>query len=396
MKMLTHTLKNRCLAIAIFVMWLIPSVQAEIRFSGFISLEGGMVDDETAFSYKNYDEEDLTFTQNTIGLQASSDLSETLSATVQIISRGETNYAMKTEWAYLTWQATDNTKIRIGSIGTPFYMFSDFKDVGYAYAWIRPPEEVYNLPINKFDGIDIFHSATLGSLDATIEFYVGGYDDTFEISGFTVTSASRNQFGLAATLGRDWWTLRAAYHQSDLSSGIEVLPISETDTFGSFADTLRAFGLNENADLLLAQDDRATFGEFGYSIDTGRFVSVAEYIVFDYTDTVFSKDIRYYIMGGVRFGDWLFHVTTARSRDEENKPEQGISETDPAAGFIPALQGLAKSQVETRDILSLGVRWDLAPRTALKFQIDQLDDTDANTNIELDQTVFSVSLQTVF
>ena len=41
-------------------------------------------------------------------------------------------------------------------------------------------------------------------------------------------------------------------------------------------------------------------------------------------------------------------------------------------------------------MLSLGTRWDIADGTALKFQIDDVD------NVAGDQKVLSVALQTVF
>lgn len=394
--MLTRTLKKRYLATALSAICLIPSVQAEINFSGFISIEGGWLEDESLFSYKDYEDSDLVFTQNTVGLQASSDLSDNLSATIQIIARGQEGYTLKPEWAYLTWQATDNTKVRIGSIGTPFYMFSDFQDIGYAYAWTRPPEEVYTLPITTFDGVNVYHNRTIGSFDGSLEIYYGGLDDSFNLGGTEIPSSTRNQIGIASTLGRDWWTIRAAFHTATLTNDISNLAVSEDQTFGDFADQLRFFGLDKNADLLLPQDDPAYFTELGYTIDTGRFVSVGEYIIFDYQDNFFAKNIRYYVMGGVRVGNVLFHVTTAGSRDQESTPQEGILETDPAAGFIPVLEGLALSQVEKRDVLSLGIRWDLPAGTALKFQLDQLRDTDDVTNIELNQRVYSVSLQTVF
>lgn len=401
MKLLDKKLQTHYLVSAILTSCLIPYASAEINFSGFISIEGGLVDDEFSDRYKGYSEEDITFSHNTIGLQMSSEVSENITATAQFIARGENNYAIDAEWGYLTWQASKNTRVRIGRMGTPFYMFSDFRDVGYAYAWISAPEEVYYIPVNQYDGLNIYHNLALGNFDATIEGYFGGYDDTFELIGaaepLTVSTSTRNQMGVAATLGKDWWSIRAAYHQAKLTNDVGIIPIDENGTtISDFAALLTANGFEENANSLLNIEDDTTFIELGYNIDTGRFVSVAEYIEFHVKDSMFSKDVRGYVMAGLRFGDWLFHITRSGSRDEQSTPEQGIPDIAQTAAFIGGIQAITNLQTEHRDVWTLGTRWDLSPGTALKFQVDSLKSIDVSSNDKTTQKVFSVALQTVF
>jgi hypothetical protein len=45
-------------------------------------------------------------------------------------------------------------------------------------------------------------------------------------------------------------------------------------------------------------------------------VLAAEHIEFDVKDSFLAKNIRYYVMGGVRFGDFLFDVTVSQTDDE--------------------------------------------------------------------------------
>jgi hypothetical protein len=59
--------------------------------------------------------------------------------------------------------------------------------------------------------------------------------------------------------------------------------------------------------------------------------------------------------------------------------------------LIGALQAVAASQAIERDVITVGTRWDVTSGTALKFQIDDIDDENQG-----DQKVFSVALQTVF
>ncbi|QEY16681.1 DNA topoisomerase IV [Cellvibrio sp. KY-GH-1] len=369
---------------------------SDVTISGFLSVGGGMVDDEDSIPYGGYDEEDLTFDRNLLGLQVSGQVSEKVTATAQLIARSGDDYQVNSEWAYLTWQASDAIKVRAGRLRTPFYMYSDFLDVGYSYAWITPPQEVYYLPFNNVDGVDVYFTGTLGIFDTSLQAYFGSFTDDLVLNGARADAQTRNQMGVSGTVGKDWWTLRAAYHQADLTVDVTGTPISPTTTLGGFANTLSALGFGANADRLLVEEDDASFAEVGINIDTGRFVAAAEHVEFDPGDAVLSKNIREYVMVGVRAGDWLFHVTAAKAKDEATHPESGIPANQPlpVVGstnvLIGTLKAIAESQVNERDVLSFGTRWDVTTGTAIKFQFDDVDDLDG------DQKVYSVALQTVF
>lgn len=385
--------KKHNLAFAIAFCLVTPLAQAgDLDFSGFLSVGGGMVDDENGPAYGGYDEEDFTIDDNLLGIQISGNVAEKLTATVQLTARSEKDYEVDAEWAYLSWQATENSKVRAGRLRTPFYMYSDFLDVGYAYAWISPPREVYYLPFNNVNGVDFYTTNTLGIFDTTFQAYFGGFDDELDLNadGDLEEAKTRNQMGIAATLGKDWWTLRAAYHKADLWVDVTGVPLGAS-TIGDFAGLLTNLGFEDNANSLLVEDDGVTFAEVGLNIDTGRFVAAAEYVEFEPDDTLLSKNKRGYVMGGVRFGNWLVHLTGSQSRDEASHPEEGIPVAPQTAPLIGALQAVAASQVVERDVITVGARWDVTTGTALKFQVDDVDDKTAG-----DQKVFSVALQTVF
>lgn len=391
----TGSCKKYSLAIAfIFSASLVHA--SDINISGFLSVGGGMVDEESATNYKGF-EEDLTFNNNLLGLQVTGTVSDKITATAQMVARSSNDYQVTSEWAYLTWQANDDVKVRAGRLRIPLYMYSDFIDVGYTYAWITPPQEVYFSPFNNVDGMDVYMTNTLGIFDTTLQAYFGSFTDDLELEGVTTTTKARNQIGVAGTLGKDWWTLRAAHHQSELTLDLSAIALSDTLTLGGFAEYLTMIGFPENTQRLLAEDDDVTFTQIGFNIDTGRFVAAAERIEFDPGESMLSKNIRHYLMLGVRTGEWLFHVTTSEAKDEASHPERGIPTGQPAPGFgstdvvIGTIQAIAEGQVTERDVMSLGTRWDLTTGTALKFQYDDVDD-DATG----DQKVYSVALQTVF
>ena len=114
--------------------------QDQIEWSGFGSIAAGMTtgSDDQLFGYDN----DLDFNPGSLfALQAKANLSDKLSVTTQIMSRGSEDFDLGVEWAYLQYQLTDSASVNVGKLRLPFYMYSDYLDVGYSYHWLRTPSE---------------------------------------------------------------------------------------------------------------------------------------------------------------------------------------------------------------------------------------------------------------
>lgn len=141
---------------------------------------------------------------------------------------------------------------------------------------------------------------------------------------------------------------------------------------------------------IAVEDDKATFGQVGINIDTGLFVAAAEHIEFDVNDSLLAKNVRDYVMVGVRLGDFLVHVTGSKADDEIADLTSGIPVSPQTQPLIDGLNAAAQARDIDREVLSLGTRWDVASGTALKLQLDDVDDAAG------EQKVLSVALQAVF
>ncbi|HCS65893.1 MAG TPA: DNA topoisomerase IV [Cellvibrio sp.] len=387
MRLINNVHKKHGIALAIASVMLAPLAQAaDVGISGFLSVGGGMVDDETNVSYDGYDEEDLTFDRNLLGLQVTGQVNEKITATAQLIARSEKDYEITAEWAYLTWQASDNGKVRAGRLRTPLYTYSDSLDVGYSYPWISAPNEVYYLPFNNVDGLDYYLTAALGSFDTSFQAYYGSFDSDFSFEDGTQGNASlRNQMGVAATFGKDWWNFRAAFHQADLT--VDIFNPTLDGFVGQLAGNPTFAYLVPR---IIVEDDQGTFAQVGLNIDTGLFVAAVEHVEFEVEETLLAKNVRDYVMVGVRLGDFLFHVTGSKADDEIADLAAGIPVSEQTAPLIGNLQGIAAARDVDREVISLGARWDVSSGTALKLQIDDVDD------VKGEQKVLSVALQAVF
>lgn len=213
------------------------------------------------------------------------------------------------EWAYLSWQSTDNLMMRFGRLRTPVYMYSESIDVGFSYPWLRLPDEVYSqVQLSNYEGADIVYNLPLSF--ATLSFQLAGgiaknrdyyiYDEEFDID-------YDNVFGSSVSLAtNDFGTFRVGYVEADI----------DTEISGSFTDI---FGNPGTATLLSLDKDKGKFTSIGYQYDNGTWLTANEW-----TSRVIENDgsnstDSFYLMGGRRFGDFLAHVTYAQLDEDEGR-----------------------------------------------------------------------------
>jgi len=373
---------------------------ADIKFSGFANIVAGTTtsSDET---YAGYDDE-LNFNQGSLfALQASSDLGNGLSVTAQLLSRGRDDWDPKFEWAFLGYEVNEDWKILAGRQRIPFFMYSDFVDVSYAYNWITPPRGVYSLPFDSFDGLGSIYTSQLGEFDSSLHVIFGRNQDEVEFDAGSATVISdidvQNLIGGAWTLNREWLTLRAAYFQADLT-----LPVPDLTTL---ATGFSAFGSAEVGQNLIASEDKVTFAELGFQIDYNEYFLIGEYTKLDLEDTGLADNDSYYITAGMRVNDFTLHLTYGVDDDELDNVINGLPSsiagapgvaTETAAlysGLYNGAAGYIASSQKDEEYITAGVRWDFHEAAALKFEVTSFRDDNIDAN---DATVLNIALVTVF
>jgi hypothetical protein len=244
------------------------------------------------------------------GAQLTYGVTDTVGLTLQTTAKAYSDeWKANLEWAYLSWQSTDNLMMRFGRLRTPVYMYSESIDVGFAYPWLRLPDEVYSqVQLSNYEGADLVYNLPLSF--ATVSFQVAGgvaknrdyylYDEEFDID-------YDNVFGASVSLAtNDYGTFRVGYVESDI----------ETEIAGSFTDV---FGNPSSATLLALDKDKGKFTSIGYQYDNGTWLTANEWTsrVIE-NDNTHSTD-SFYLMGGRRFGDFLAHVTYAQLDEDEGR-----------------------------------------------------------------------------
>jgi hypothetical protein len=347
-----------------------PALADDFKFSGYARVIGGYLDEKNA-EYRGYGD-DINFKPaSLIGLQADYSFNDKWSATGQFVARAGSDSASKQsglEWLYLTYQPTDNLQIKLGKLRAPFFAMSDFSDVGFAYPWINPPQQVYDTYLFKtFNGIDAIYKFATENFDVSIEGYYGEESGDVNIGNKVTSFKSDNLMGLIGKLNVANLEFRVAKYNTDLK--LELNELSQ------LAGVLRQYNFNQSA-YSIATEGAGSAEQFSMIYDNLDYFFRAEWVKIK-TDLAFIPKIQsYYLTAGFNYDAFTYHLTfgdsdveTARAEDEI--PRGVSAELDQLA---IAYQGVFKtSQPDALQTWTLGARWDVLPNLALKAEFTKLE-----------------------
>ncbi|MES2126265.1 MAG: porin [Pseudomonadota bacterium] len=296
------------------------------------------------------------------GFQVTAKFNDWLSATGQgLVRKNATdNYGAELAWAFVKMKASDDFSFRVGRMGTPIYMISDFRNVGYANTMIRPPAEVYR-QVNggAFDGADVLFQHSYGDTTVTAQFGFGraltrSVGSNVEFKPITALHLVVENGPVTLRFGR----ADAKFSVKD-SASLSALPV-----------TVRSVGFGAVADQLSITDVKGSFTSVGTIVDWNNFLVQAEYAVRK-TDTRLVMDTTsWYAMFGYRiakFTPYYYHgdITQQSIRSFSTMPTTG-----PLAALTAGVNGAIKAALQSTN--ALGVRWDFSSSAAFKFQVDRI------------------------
>jgi len=354
---------------------------ADVEFNGFASIKAGMAlgSDQSLYGY----DDTLSFKNESLAaLQVKSDLGDKLSVTAQLMGRGAEDWDLGFEWAFLSYDLTDSVRINAGRLRTPFYKYSDFRDVGYAYDWSRVPQSVYGLGFDNIEGISLYHTTTLGSFDSSLQLIAGSFDDTIRLAGQIADAKIDNITGVTWDLGRDGYNLRAAYLVGKTTFSAEGL--------NNFMAQLNGFGLADLAAALDVNNEDSSFTGLSFSVDKNNLVFVAEITNAKVDNSFISEQKSWYASLGYRFDSLTPYVSY---ESEDNNAKREIYAALPTASPLYApVAGLVESMALDRRSWNLGLRYDFHPSAALKVQYSSAD----NKTEDRDDQAIVVGVDLVF
>lgn len=299
-------------------------------------------------------------------MQLDADLNDRVTVTGQVLARGHEDFDAELAWAYANIELGSGWSLKAGRQRTPFYRYSDFLDVGYAYPWIRPPVAMYNQPWSNNDGISLTHGGFFGDWYSQLQLVYGHFEGDARFDGVDFDAELEGITGFAWDVEyNEWLSLRTAYLYGDLT----VLGTSLDD----LAAALRAYGRPELAAELDYNADKGSFANVGFRIDRSDWLLVGEYARTDMEDTPMEDGDRtdWYLSAARRFGTVTPHVTYGRrDADARTGLMAALPSDHPLYGALAA--GASSEQLD-ESYTSLGVRWDFAANVAFKADWTRYD-----------------------
>ena len=347
-------MKRALLPIAMTAILGFSSQASAIEMDGFLTA-GFAIHDQEDSKYLDTITDDIRFDNDSkFGLQVTADVADNMQVVSQILAAGsDENFDLDVEWAYLDWVINDTYSLRGGKVKEPVFLISDYIEVGYAYPWIRPPQEVYrNNPINTINGFEALVQLDVGGMGLTIQPYLGSNSEAVPNQPGLIFDAE-NFFGASIQLASRNFTVQVSFLDTDVavSGATGVVETTSTTGFGN--------------PVPFSSEGTATLTSVGVSTDVSNFVAYAEYVTRDIENTtlagasapmdaLFPDQDAWYVTVGYRMGKLLPHLTIANSEAEPlNSPtaNPGVSQ----------------------DSITLGVRYEINDSAALKFEVQSIE-----------------------
>ncbi len=309
-----------------------------------------------------------------LGVQVEYGVSPTIDLVGQFVLRDQFKAGpdSATELAYVAFRPTSELDIRVGRINYDAFLMADYRNVGYAYTWVRPPVEFYGwIPIFSVNGVDAGYAFHSDEARWRLKIQAGQSD--FQVPmGSGTHFRTKDLFGASLTRQAGSWRLKAAYSQFRVGNDVPSLaPL--LDGLDSVAAMAPAAIGGEAADLrrnLSFKGARVTYSTVGAVYDDGVWLAQAEAGYTTSTAAILPHGRMAYASLGRRFGEWTPFLMASTSRPGNNL-RTAANNWGGYNGPLrdPALFTMNSTRME-QATFSLGTRWDFSQRAALKVQWD--------------------------
>lgn len=362
-----------------------------------------------------------------LAVQGTYKFTPTLSATTQVMTKfdGDGQYEPKIEWIFGKWQATPGLSIRAGRMGAPYFMISDFRDVGYANLAVRPQLEVYGqVPVSQFEGADISYQLNLGDTTITSSLWAGDshtkYTSALNKTSSVLDVKKTRGITVNADLGNGI-TLRGGHTRGEinvkndggtlLKAGVAGLQTALTPHLASPTASAASATLNTVYALVNPDNDKATFNGIGMTYDVDNWVFNTEFTKRK-TKGFVADTTGMYAQLGYRVNSFTPYIGIAKIKSDRRSSNPVHATALPGGlgafdtSFTTIRQGVQQTlntQKFDQKTFTLGSRWDYSSNLALKFQWDRTSKpADAggmflakSSDAELSTTSFTATKKTV-
>lgn len=319
-----------------------------------------------------------------IGGQADAKFNDDFSATLQVFSKQNAvgSYEPDVEWAFAKLKIGGGFDMRLGRIGAPFFMTSDFRNVGYTNTTVRTPFDVYGLvPVRSFDGGDLLYQTDIGNTTLNGQLWLG--KSTISLgknSSGDEDLTLHNILGLNFTEENGPLTLHVGRMKTRLSTSGSGL-----DSFNTLLGTLNELSAAPGLGSLATMSDDlnidgkfASFTGIGAVLDLGNWIASSEAVKRVSESSYVPTITAWYATLGYRISTFTPYISYSK-----RTTDSASSVASPAVSpyLPPQIQGTVPVLVAAVDALliptdentsALGVRWDAGKNYDVKVEFEQI------------------------
>jgi hypothetical protein len=298
-----------------------------------------------------------------LGVQANLKLDTQTEGVVQVISRYryDGSYRPEVSWAFLRHEFSPDFQMRVGRLGTEFYMNADSRLIGYSNLMVRPQPDFYGpLVFSYYDGIDAAYTRKLGPGLVRAKLY-GGYSPektafsdplTWDLKGTRLVGGYLDYF-------QGPWQFRVSHAQARFANESPMNAMVGLMSSGFLNDVLT------HVPELRVQGTTVAFDSLGAVYDDGPLQIQAMLGRIRYDTTAYENSRAAFITAGYRLGAFTPYLGYSTSKST-SRPL--LTSLPP---FINAIaSGINPATHSDQHTFTVGTRWDFHPNMALKLQLD--------------------------
>jgi len=386
---------------------LMNPANAEVQINGFASIVMGVDlegQDDGNIPREGYGDRTVDNLQESrVALQWSADLGEGLRFVGQTMARGDSNdgFVLGYDWAYFDLNVGDSGKLKFGRVRIPFYKYSDYLDVGYAYHWVTPPPAMYNLSFSNVDGIGYQQNFSNGSLEHSLNMVFGRYQGSLNIGGVPNPGNLENFLAVNWSAAIGDHEFYAAYAQADVYITSDLLwnDVNEDGAIaadGTEGVASSALALSLDSNDVLINGDLGSFVGVGYKGTFGDLSLFAEWSEVVVEDSILGdSSIGYYLGAAYNMGDLTYHITY-EAQENDGSTFNGTG--------LEAVEDGVITEGEASSII-IGLRKDIGMSSAMKVELTSFTEDDkeipsasnpTGAAVERDALILKVAIETMF
>ena len=358
---------------------LLPTIAAadfdpKVELSGFGTLGYSISDSDTAEyrlgkALNGVDSSGSFLLDTRLGVQLDTRFHEKFSATAQVLFRDDEDgdFTPDLEWAFARWSVSDSWTLRLGRMSLPTFNLSDYREVGYATEFLRPPEDTYaQVPLRRFDGIDLIGHFEFDDVLLSTEILFGRTKENLQNNTTVETDALG---GVTFSVTKGVAKLRLSHVETRKAQLTNQDIIALGDVLTPLIPLIPS--LEEVSATIAPESNHLNFAFSGVSLelDFDRIFLDAEFTWLK-SNSYIGNINGWYVAAGYRYGAFTPYVFTSQLRRSGDSIQYDIPEVEEFEPLQEALDSLFFNPNQATT--GVGIRWDFKPDLAFKFQLENI------------------------